>query len=531
MASADTPIEPFDPAASSALPTRPLRDQDYAHDDEHDLDAEEEDAGLLDRATTKRQRSGSILSFDFSNRLILEASETVERTSSGTRADEKISLASGIALIVGLVIGSGIFASSGIVAREVGSVGASLFVWILAGTLAWAGGSSLAELGSALPQNGGSQVYLSAAYGSLPSYCFSFTAVTALKPGSQAIAAEYICRILWHTAFSAEPQVAARAIPTAAVKGVALVCLLLVSTLHAWSTKAGTRMQIVTTVFKVLAIFVIFVAGLVWLCLGRTASSFSFEGSTHQPTGYALALFSALWAYDGFDQVNYIARECKPGDLPKMINISLATIVVLFSLCNIAYFIVLPFDVATATSTIGLDFGRQIVGPVGGLLFALVVGVSCISALNSSLYTSSRLVVAAGEQGFLPKVLSEYNKSRNTPLNGILLSSALSTIFILLGDFTNLTLFYGVCAWTWNFLVVVGLLVLRVKEPTLKRPYRTYLITPILFASTALFLLVLSAFSTPWQSLAGFLFCGFGALPYYFVRRKRETSSADVEMT
>lgn len=106
-----------------------------------------------------------------------------------------------------------------------------------------------------------------------------------------------------------------------------------------------------------------------------------------------------------------------------MINISLATIVVLFLLANVAYFIVLPFEVvicfplslfeldlltylkqATATSTIGLDFGRSIAGPVGALCFAIVVGISCLGALNSSLYTSSRLVVAAGEQGFLPRV-------------------------------------------------------------------------------------------------------------------------------
>ncbi|GAA5905358.1 uncharacterized protein JCM6883_006372 [Sporobolomyces salmoneus] len=521
--------------------TTPLRDQDYP-DADHLETEEAENEGLLEKGPeqqkNKRQRSGSILSFDFSNRLVLEASaEGVERQLGRTnRDDEKISLVSGIALIVGLVIGSGIFASSGIVARETGSVGASLIIWLVSGGLALTGGSSLAELGAALPQNGGSQVYLSAAFGSLPSYCFSFTAITALKPGSQAIisiiAGEYICRVLWHTAFSDDPQQAARGVPTAAIKGTALICLLFVSSLQAWSTKAGTRMQVYTTAFKVLAIVVIFVAGIVWLCLGRIASNFSFEGSTQQPTGYALALFSALWAYDGFDQVNYIARETKPGHLPIMISTSLSLIVLLFSLCNISYFIVLPFETATATSTIALDFGRTLAGPIGALLFALIVSVSCISALNSSLYTSSRLVVAAGEQGFLPKILSEYNDSRQTPINGILLSSTLSTIFILIGDFSNLTLFYGVCAWTWNFLVVVGLLVLRVTEPKLKRPYRTWLITPILFASTALFLLVLSAFSKPWQSLAGFLFCGAGTLPYYLqVRRKQRETLDDVELT
>ncbi|GAA6059737.1 hypothetical protein JCM10212_001945 [Sporobolomyces blumeae] len=508
-----------------------------------DPDDGDEQAGLLNQEKVmRRARAGSMLSFDLSNRLLLQASEEVgEPSSAGTslrKPNESVSLTAGIALIVGLTIGSGIFASSGIVARETGSVGAALVVWVFAGFLSWAGGSSLAELGTALPMNGGAQAYLSAAYGPLPSYCFSFTAVTALKPGSQAIisiiGAEYICRILWHTAFSSDPRAAARGVPTLAIKGVAIICLVLVSALQAWSTKAGTRAQIVVTAFKVIAIVVIFIGGIVWLGLGRVASDFAFDGEP-SATGLALALFSALWAYDGFDQANYVARDCKPGALPKMINISLALIVVLFVLANVAYCIVLPFNVVSATSTIGLDFGRAIGGAIGAVIFALIVGISCIGALNSSLYTSSRLVVAAGEQGFLPKVFSEFNSRRQTPINGLILSSSLSIVFILLGDFSNLTLFYGVTAWFWNLCVVVGLLVLRVREPTLKRPYRTWLSTPILFASTALFLLVLSCFSKPWQSLAAFMFCGAGTVPYYFqVRRNRgieREATEGLEMT
>ena len=246
------------------------------------------------------------------------------------------------------------------------------------------------------------------------------------QPGEQTLDSSRLVK-------SANFRTYCRGVPTAAIKGVAITSLLLVSALQAWSTKAGTRAQIATTAFKVIAIVAVFVAGLVYLGLGRIASSFSFEGSTHNATGYALALFSALWvsllsalfrflphprspptlisdtqfllqAYDGFDQANYVARDCQPGALPKMINISLATIVILFLLANVAYFIVLPFEVATVTSTIALDYGRQIAGPIGALFFALIVGISCLGALNSSLYTSSRLVVAAGEQGFLPRV-------------------------------------------------------------------------------------------------------------------------------
>lgn len=123
-------------------------------------------------------------------------------------------ITAGIALIVGMQIGSGIFSSPGVVAKETGAVASALLCWLGAGLLSWAGASSFAELGSALPLNGGAQAYLDAAFGPLPAYCFSFTAVTALKPGSQAIISiifgEYMCRLMYHTAFSADPSVAAR---------------------------------------------------------------------------------------------------------------------------------------------------------------------------------------------------------------------------------------------------------------------------------------------------------------------------------
>ncbi|GJN87282.1 hypothetical protein Rhopal_000230-T1 [Rhodotorula paludigena] len=456
-------VAPFDPRASTSSEAAfaspnlglPIRSSEY----DDDAGADDDAAGLLasggapqgDKPAVRRARASSF-SFDFSGRLLQLAAST-ERDAEGSgrtgrAADdgtvkEHVSLAGGIALVVGIVIGSGIFSSPGVVAQETGSVGTALLVWLGAGLLSWAGGSSFAELGSMLPMNGGHQVYLSAAFGPLAAYAYSFTAVTALKPGGQAIiaiiSAEYLCRIFWHTAFEPDPRAAARSIPTVVIKLVAIAGLFLISALHMWSTRAGTRAQLVVTAFKVLALLLVFVGGLVYLIMGHpTASDFSFHGSSEKPAGYALALFSALWSFDGWDAANFVGRDVAPGTLP-------------------------------------------------------------------------RLIVAASEQGFLPRVFGSFNERQKTPINGILLSSALSTVFICLGDFGNLTLFYGVSAWTWNLLVVIGLLVLRIQEPTLKRPYRTYLATPILFASTALFLIILSCFSKPWQSLAAFGFCVAGA--------------------
>lgn len=141
---------------------------------------------------------------------------------------------------------------------------------------------------------------------------------------------EYMCRLFYHTAFSADPNAAARGVPTLAIKATGIVALSLVSAMQAWSSKAGTRAQLILTVFKVFALILVFVGGLVFLGLGRAASDFSFEGTSKAPAGYALALFSALWTFDGWDQCNYVARDCKTGSLPKIIHSSLATVLVLF---------------------------------------------------------------------------------------------------------------------------------------------------------------------------------------------------------
>lgn len=171
---------------------------------------------------------------------------------------------------------------------------------------------------------------------------------------------------------------------------------------------------------QVLALVLVFIGGLTHIILSKPASDFSFAESSDKPAGYALALFSALWTFDGWDSANYIARDIAPGSLPLIINSSLAVIVVLFLLANVSYFLVLPFETATGTTTIGLDFGRALAGPVGGLLFAIIVSISALGALNGTLYTSSRLIVAASEQGFLPRLFAHFNERQKTPINGIL---------------------------------------------------------------------------------------------------------------
>lgn len=152
------------------------------------------------------------------------------------------------------------------------------------------------------------------------------------------------------------------------------------------------------------------------------------------------------------------------------------------------------------TNTVALDFGSAILGTTGGVIFAAVVAFSCFGALNGQFYTTARLVFAAGREGHLPSKFGKLNARTKTPLAALVLQAALVLLFILFGSgFASLVNFYGVCAWSFYFVTVLGLLYLRIKEPNLDRPYQTWLITPIAFSAVALFLLLMPIFSAPGE--------------------------------
>ncbi|KAA1110530.1 hypothetical protein PGT21_024263 [Puccinia graminis f. sp. tritici] len=438
---------------------------------------------------------------------------------------------SAIALVVSSQIGSGIFSSPGILSQNCGSPGASLIVWLLAGILAWTGASCFAELGAAIPVNGGAQAYLNHSFGGWASYLFIWTNLVALKPGSAAIisivGSEYLCRILYHTAFKASPSESAKAIPTIVTKLVAIVILLTISAINGFFVKAGKHVPIVLTIIKLLSLLAIIIMALVRLANHQQSANFLpdqvFKNSSTSSSDLASALYSGLWAFDGWDSGNYIAGELKRASktLPIVIHSSMGIVLSLMILTNWSYLIVLPMEVVTQSNTIGLEFGRVIFGPIGSFVFSLIVAFACFGALNSSVFTTSRLVSVAAEERYIPKVFSNINQKTLTPLNALGLNAFLTIIMISFGDFKSLVGFYGTCAWTFYLLTVGSLLLLRVREPDLERPYQTWLINPITFSTVASFLLLMPIFSAPIQSLAAFGFIISG-LPFYYLTTNKE---------
>lgn len=475
----------------------------------------------------------------------------------GGRSLEKLktlTYLNGLSLIVGLIIGSGIFSSPSQVGSKVGSPGAALIVWVIAGILVWTGAASYAELGGAIPLNGGPQVYLSKTFGDLFGFLFTWVAMLVLKPGSAAIISIIMGEYLVRAFIGAD----AETINPWVNKGVALAGLAIITFLNCISTKVGTRVNDLLMVLKFVALLGVTVIGIVVAITGFSYNGEAnqewksgwFDGTSTDISGWAVALYAGLWAYDGWDNTNYVVGEFvnPTRDLPRVINTAMPMVILSYVLGNVAYFLVLPLAKINSSNTVAVAFGSKVFGPIGALVFALIVSASCFGALNSSTFTSSRLVYAAGKEGYIPELFGRLGvhgshdsgvstqRSRSwfakriqtffgdedtglffTPVYALILNAILTAGYCIVGEFGTLVTFYGVAGYTFYFLTVLGVIVLRVKEPHLERPYKTWITTPIIFCCVSLFLLSRAVFAEPLQTLIVVAFVVAG-IPVYFWR-------------
>jgi amino acid transporter len=463
----------------------------------------------------------------------------------------------GLSLVVGLIIGSGIFSSPSRVSTEVGSPGASLVIWVIAGVLAWTGAASYAELGGAIPLNGGSQVYLAKIIGELAGFLYTWVSVLVTKPGSAAIVAIIMGEYLVRAALGAEAEKESPWV----YKSVAMLGLTVVTLCNCVSTKLSVRINDTLMFLKFFALVGVTVIGIV---VAATGLSFDgpasmdwkahewFEGTSMDGSAWAVALYAGLFAYDGWDNTNFVAGEFhNPGrDLPRVIHTAMPLIIISYLLANMSYFFVLPIASINSSNAVAVLFGHKVFGPVGAIVFALVVSASCFGSLNSSTFSSSRLVYAAGKEGYIPEVFGQIGVGRHshpdalsttarsrswlgrrlrslvcdddtvmffTPVWSLILNAALTFIYIAVGEFSTLITFAGAAGYTFYFLTVLGLIILRIREPHLERPYKTWITTPIIFCCVSLFLLSRAVFANLFQTaiVVAFVLAG---IPVYFFR-------------
>jgi len=341
--------------------------------------------------------------------------------------------------------------------------------------------------------------------------------------------AEYFNRILWNATRGDDAP--AEIIPSWVINATAVAAVCFVVMLVVGTRSLGPRAAVILTIIKVLALLSIIVLGLIHRFLGRGPANPYRDPPVESPptaASYAQALYAGLWSFDGFNQANYVAGEMRhpARDIPRAIHSSMGLVTVLFFFANVAYFSVLDPVVIARSNTVALDFGWALFGRVGGVLFAFVVAIACLGVLTGSLFTSARVVYAAARTGQLPRALGVLDTDRGTPIRAVLLQAAITIALILLGGgFRALVRIAVVALWAFYFLTVLAVIILRVREPDLPRPYRTWIITPLIFCAVTLFLLCVPAAAAPKENLVVVCYV-VAALPAYYMTQKRHSRTA-----
>jgi len=421
------------------------------------------------------------------------------------------------AIVVGTIIGSGIFIVPGSLARTLPSPELMLGVWVAAGALSLCGALAFAELGAMLPHSGGQYVYLREAYSPLWAFLFSWVLLLVVRTGSTATLAVGFSIYLGY--FVPLPPMAARA--TAA--GV----ILLLTLLSYRSLAGAAALQRATTALKV--------AGLLLVILGAFAYGGEPAGDEATPAAafgfgqIGTAMLACLWAYNGWFQVGFVGGEIKnpQRNLPLSLGAGVGGVIALYLLANVAYLNVLSVQEIAATDRVAAVAAEHAFGSVGGTIVTATILVSILGALNAGLLTAPRVYFAQARDGLFFDKFAEIHPRYGTPAFAVLLQGVWAAALSLSGSYVGLFSFAMFGAWIFYGLAVLGVIVLRIKRPDWERPYRMwgYPLTPLLFTAASLWLVVNTLIEAPTPSLSGLLLIACGAPVYFWRKRTRSMSS------
>ncbi|XP_040185390.1 B(0,+)-type amino acid transporter 1 [Rana temporaria] len=431
---------------------------------------------------------------------------------------KRVGLFSGISLIVGTIIGSGIFISPKSVLRNTGALGPCLIVWAGCGVIGILGALCFAELGTMITKSGGEYPYLMEAFGPIPAFLFSWASVIVTKPSSFAI----IC--LSFAEYASAPFYPGCEPPQVVIKCLAAAAIMMITVVNCLSVKWASYLQNFLTVAKMIIVIIIIVSGIVLLIQGNTQNfENSFEGSSITAGGIGLALYNGLWAYDGWNQLNYITEELKNPyrNLPLAIILGIPLVMACYLLINIAYFTVMTPTELLQSPAVAVTFGDRVLHPAAWLV-PLFVAFSTIGSANGSCFTAGRLTYVAGREGHMLKFLSYISVKRLTPLPAIVSYGIIGMIYIIPADINTLINYFSFAVWIFYGLTIAGLIVMRFTKKDMKRPIKIPIVIPILMVLVSAYLVIAPIVDEPeWAYLYCVIFILSGLIVYFpFVHYK-----------
>jgi APA family basic amino acid/polyamine antiporter len=406
---------------------------------------------------------------------------------------------------VGTMIGTGVFLVTSDMLHAVGAPLMVLGVWIFAGVLSLFGALGYAELGAALPEAGGEYVYMHRAYGPLAGFLYGWTQFLVAKSASIATIATgfllylayffpWLAAVVWQSGPAATRGAHHSGVSLTGIQIGATALIVLLSFINILGVRRSGALQTAFTAAKLAVLGILIVLG---LTIGH--GSFAHFRGTIGSTGskfaaFGLATISALWAYDGWNNLNMVASEVRDPqrNIPRALILGSILVAVVYLLANVSYFYVLsPSDVA-ATKTVAAAAAQRFLGSAGGTFVAVGVLISTFAALNGSILSGSRIPYAQAQDGLFPKALAAVNPRFHTPAAAIAAQALIAGMFALSGEYRGLYTKTIFSEWVFYAFTTATIFVLRRREPNLPRPYRTwgYPLVPVIFVSIAALFLV-----------------------------------------
>lgn len=422
----------------------------------------------------------------------------------------KLGLLDSVVIVIGTVIGSGIFLVPGAIARSLPSTGLILAVWSLTGALTFFGALAYAELGAMMPDTGGQYVYLREAYGPLVGFLSGWASFLVIQSGGIATLAAgfsiYLGFFLPLTPLLAK------------LASIALVVIL--TAVNYRGVRLGAGVQRVFTFLKLAGLAIVVVSAFV------ASQHAPAPAAPHVPfnaASFGVAMIACLWAYEGWNCLGFVAGEVKRPERNILLALALGTagLIAIYLIANVAYLRVLSVPQIAAANRVAATTAETTMGSMGAMLVSLTILVSIIGAANGSTLTYARIYFAQAHDGLFFRAVGYVHPRFETPHLAILVQGIWVCILALSGTYEILYTYVIFAAWIFYGLAVLGVLVLRRKAPNAPRPYKMwgYPVTPLLFAGISFWFVGNTIVSTPRPALIGLAIVAAGIPVYYLWRR------------
>ena len=436
------------------------------------------------------------------------------------------------AIVVGTIIGSGIFLVPAEMMQAVGSAKLVYLAWLVGGLLSFFGALTYAELGAMKPQAGGEYIYVRDGYGPLAGFLYGWTWFLIAKPASIATVTTGLVRILESFSFFAffSHPIINRPLAVSYGQLVAIAATVAISLLNYVGVKKAGEFQLVFTLLKVAIILGIVVIGFSYRAGSWSHFAGQYSAAKGGIAGFMAALVAALWAYDGWNDLNMVAGEIRQPErnIPIALIAGVATVGALYMLVNAAVQFVLPVDAVAASPRPASDAIALVWGTLGASVVSAAMAISMLVTLNGTIMSGARVPFAVARDRYFFSALAEVHPRFQTPSVAIVVQAVLSILLLLVGgsfrQFFSLAIFAE-----WLFYMIAGstVFIFRRRDPQAARPYRVwgYPLVPALFVLSSALLLYYTFTDNLRNSAVGCLVILAGIPVFYAFARRRRVES------